>query len=207
MARGCQEELGAVEEQHLETVLPVDGDCHEQATPPLLLLLEDVGNMTSRAYTFRQDSAHKPRQHSLQVQPVLVTKCDNIGPASDASSRHSSPAKTFKAASPTKRSMKVYEGFEAKVMKGGRPSCREDPEPKDPQPQEPRPALASLGPALAADPPRLAETPKPRAPLVAKLPGVGYQSPYKAPKPEPRSPRPQKENRQPVPSLALTNPR
>lgn len=184
----------------------------ERKRQELLLLLEEVGTMSSRAYTFRQDSVQKPRP-SLQVQPVLVTKCDNIGPASDASSRHSSPAKTFKAASPAKRSMKIYEGFEAKVMKGGRASCREDLDCRDKPVQEAPLAVSSLRLVNHADAQRDSETPKPAKtpgaqplPLVARLPGVGYQSPYKAPKPEPKSPKPQKENRQPAARLPLTNP-
>ncbi len=180
----------------------------ERKRQELLLLLEEVGSMTSRAYTFRQESAQKPQPVScLRVQPVLVTKCENIGPTSTSSSRHSSPAKTLKASSPLKRNTKVYEGFEAKVMKGGRPSSREDPQDlglKDAPLQDLQ--IVSLNPRqpLLPDPQRRTEPPKPakplvqQSPLVSKLPAVGYQSPYKAPKQEPKSPKPMKENKQPT---------
>ena len=177
----------------------------ERKRQELLLLLDEVGSLTSKAYTFRQDSGQKPRAApSLQVQPVLVTKCDNIGPASNLSSRHSSPAKTARAASPAKRSTKVYEGFEAKVMKGGRASSREDGldcRDRDRALQEAQNTHPSL--AQPADPQGRSQAPRPHkapgqppTPLVSKLPPVGYQSPYKA-KPEQKAARPQKENRQP----------
>jgi hypothetical protein len=177
----------------------------ERKRQELLLLLEEVGTMTSRAYTFRQDSAEKHIPvSSLHVQPVLVTKCDNIGPNSIASSRLSSPAKTLKASPPAKRTMKVYEGFEAKVMKGGRASSREnpqDPRPKDAPLQQTQNASPNPRQLHLADLPRRSEHPKPpnqQPLLVSKLPAVGYQSPYKAQRPEPKSPKPMKENKQPT---------
>ena len=132
-----------------------------------------------------------------QVQPISITKCEDLTPVSPRTSANFSPAKKMNNPTSSKKPTKIYEGYEVKVMRGGAKSPAKE-EPQSPSQNEnslkdsPMNLLTSntiqeSAKNAACKPTvtkqfKLVPAPRAKSPLVSKLPPVVYQSPYKTPR-------------------------